>query len=304
MRVLVTGGTGFVGREIVRHLCAAGHSVVLLVRHPGSPVVKELESSYGLESRAGDVLQLDSLALALKGVDAVVHLVGIISEVGRATFHNVHVRGTENILAAAQAEGVPKIVHMSALGSRPSAVSRYHQTKWAAEEAVRGSGLRWTIFRPSLIYGLGDGFVNLFAQLSRFSPVLPVLGRPEAVFEPVAVQLVAKAFAEALTLPQCFRQVYDLCSPEALTLGQMLDAILEVVGRRRLKVRIPDGVASLQARFLQWFFPCVLGKPAPLNLDQLMMLNEGNVGDCRPADQLFGLEHLPFKQGIAAYLKK
>ena len=100
-------------------------------------------------------------------MEAVVHLVGIISEVGQNTFENVHPRGTENIVAAARAADVTRFIHMSALGTRPNAASRYHQSKWAAEEIVRRSGLAWTIFRPSIIYGPGDGFVNLFARMSR-----------------------------------------------------------------------------------------------------------------------------------------
>src|SRR5207237_1119041 len=107
---------------------------------------------------------------------AVIHLVGIISKVGRNTFENVHTQGTQNIVTSAREAGIKRFVHMSALGSRANAVSRYHQSKWAAEEAVRRSGLDYTIFRPSIIYGPKDHFVNLFDKMARFSPVLPVMG--------------------------------------------------------------------------------------------------------------------------------
>ena len=194
MKVLVTGATGFVGREIVRQLHAAGHTIRILARSPHSPRVQEAVSRCGAEVHPGDVLDAASLDGALNGMDAVIHLVGIISEVGESTFENVHTRGTGNMVAAARQAGVRRFVHMSALGTRPNAVSRYHQTKWAAEELVRHSGLDFTIFRPSLIYGPEDQFVNLFARMIRLSPVVPLMGSPRARFQPVPVETVAAAF--------------------------------------------------------------------------------------------------------------
>src|SRR5512140_805561 len=153
MNVFITGATGFVGREIVRQVRAAGHSISVLARDTGSQSALKLRSEFGVNIRAGDILDEDSLSEALTGADAAIHLVGIIAEVGDKTFERVHVAGTLNTLGVARRQGIKRFVHMSALGSRPGAVSRYHQSKWAAEEAVRSSGLAFTIFRPSLIYG-------------------------------------------------------------------------------------------------------------------------------------------------------
>src|SRR5688572_28705068 len=136
MKVLLTGGTGFVGGEIARQLHLAGHDVRALVRNPGTRAARELTSRSGADLVAGDILQ-PSLAAAMSGIGAVIHLVGIISEVGRNTFENIHARGTECVVSAARQAGVKRFVHMSALGTRPQAVSRYHQSKWAAEEIVR-----------------------------------------------------------------------------------------------------------------------------------------------------------------------
>ena len=180
-------------------------------------------------------------------MEAVIHLVGIISEVGESTFENVHQRGTRNILAAAQQAGVRRFVHMSALGTRPNAASRYHQTKWAAEELVRHSGLDFTIFRPSLIYGPQDQFINLFARIIRLSPVVPLLGSPRARFQPVSVEAVAAAFVRSLGEPKSSGQTYDLCGPEALTLSEIVDQILAVLQRKRLKLQVPLGLARCQA---------------------------------------------------------
>jgi NADH dehydrogenase len=302
MKVLVTGATGFVGREIVRQLHESGQAIRILARNRTSPRVQEAVSRHGAEACPGDVLDAASLDGALKGMDAVIHLVGIISEVGASTFENVHTRGTGNIAAAARQAGVSRFVHMSALGTRPNAASRYHQTKWAAEELVRRSGLEFTIFRPSLIYGPGDQFINLFARLSRFSPVVPLMGSPRARFQPVPVETVAAAFVRSLGEPKAAGQTYDLCGPEALTLSEIVDRILDVLQRKRLKLQVPPSLARCQAIGLEFLFRRLLRRASPLNHDQLIMLQEDNLGNPRPANELFGLTPQALREGIAGYL--
>ena len=306
MNVLVTGATGFVGQEVLRQLQAAGHSSCIVARHPRSGRALLDANPPGAEVRRGDVLDRPSLeaAFAGAGVDAVIHLVGIISEAGRSTFENIHTRGTDNVVAAAKKAGIRRFVHMSALGSRPAARSRYHQTKWAAEEIVRRSGLDWTIFRPSIIYGPGDGFVNLFARMSRWSPVLPVMGSGRSKFQPVAVRDVAACFVKALSEPRAVGGAYELCGTEVLTLDQILDLILEVTGRRRWKAHLPWWLARCQAAFLEFACGQLLRRPPPLNRDQLTMLQEDNVGEPRPAIALFGISPAPLKEGMAGWLKR
>ena len=303
MKVLVTGATGFVGREIVRQLRAAEHTIRILVRSPHSLRVQEEVSRWGVEAHPGDVLKAATLEEALKGMDAVIHLVGIISEVGESTFENVHTGGTRNMVAAAQQAGVRRFVHMGALGTRPNAVSRYHQTKWAAEQFVRHSGLDFTIFRPSLIYGPQDQFINLFARMIRLSPVVPLLANPCAIFQPVPVEAVAAAFVGSLSEPKSAGQSYDLCGPEALPLPEIVDRIQAVLGKRRLKLQIPLRLARCQAACMEIIFPHQLGKPSPLNRDQLLILQEDNVGNPQPANELFGLKPVPLREGITRYLK-
>lgn len=304
MKVFVTGGTGFVGRAVLAALTGAGHTPRVLVRDATAARATELARRFQAELTPGDVLEPDSLRAAVPGCDAVIHLVGIISEVGRNTFENVHVAATRHVLAAAQAAGIRRYVHMSALGTRPGAASRYHQSKWAAEEAVRASGLAWTIFRPSLIYGPGDHFTGLFAALARWSPALPVMGSGRGLLQPVAVEVVALAFVRALTEPAAAGRTFDLCGPERLTFNQVLDAILEVADRRRPKLHVPLPLARLLARLLEGIFPRLLGRAAPLNRDQLLMLQEDNVGDPQPANELFGLPAESFRAGLARYLKR
>jgi NADH dehydrogenase len=234
----------------------------------------------------------------------VIHLVGIISEVGQSTFENIHIEGTHKVANAARICGVKRFLHMSALGTRPAAASRYHRSKWAAEEIVRQSGLEYTIFRPSLIYGREDHFVNLFAKIARFSPLLPVLGNATARFQPVAVEVVAAAFMRALAEAKTINHTLDLCGPDTFTFPLLLDRILEATGRKRLKIHIPLPLARLQAGFLEGVYRGLLRKAPPLNRDQLIMLQEDNVGDCRQAEEILGLTQQRFCEGIGSYLRR
>lgn len=304
MKVFVTGATGLVGQAILFQLQAAGHSARILVRHPDSPRARAWTADPRRETRQGDILDASTLQSALAGVDAVIHLVGIIGEIGKNTFENVHKRGTENVVRAAQEAGIKRFVHMSVLGTRPAAVARYHRSKWAAEEIVRTSRLDYTIFRPSIIYGPGDSFVNLFDRIARWSPVLPVMGSGQSGFQPIPVEDVAACFVRALTEARSIGQTYDLCGTEVFTLDEILDAILEVTGRKRLKLHLPLWLARSQAALLEFAFPVLLRKAAPLNRDQLVMLQEDNLGNPRAAIELFGLKPVPFRRGIGKYLQR
>ncbi len=303
MRVLVTGGTGFVGQAVVRELCALGHAVRLLVRRAGSERARAAVDQYGVQLCQGDILADGSLPAACANMDGVAHLVGIIAEAGQQTFENVHARGTRNIVDAARAAGVRRLVHMSALGTRPGAAARYHQSKWSAEQSVRRSDMPWTIFRPSIIYGPGDRFVTLFARMSRFSPVLPLIGGGRNRLQPVRVEDVASCFAQALTHPHAVGQTYDLCGPTALTLRQVLDTIMRVTGRRRLQLPLPFSWMRLQAIVLEALFAGLFHRPPPLSRDQLLLLQEDNVGQAEPALEQFRLSPVPFEAGLAAFLK-
>jgi uncharacterized protein YbjT (DUF2867 family) len=306
MRVLVTGGTGFVGRTILHELHRAGHKLHVLSHRGHTAAATAIEEEFGGQIHHGNILDLGYLDSDLRGskerIDAVIHLVGIISEVGEQTFENIHVVGTQKIVEWAKRSGIRRLIHMSALGTRPGAIARYHKSKWAAEEIVRESGLDWTIFRPSIIYGAGDGFVNLFARMMHQSPIVPIVENGNTKFQPVPVEAVAVAFVRALTEQQSIGQTFDLTGPETLTLNQIVDTILEVTGKTRFKVHLPFGVAWCQAAFLEFFFARLLHRAPPLNRDQLLMLREDNVGNGKPAEQLFGLSAISFQDGIARYL--
>lgn len=239
-----------------------------------------------------------SIAEACRGADAIIHLVGIIAELGPNTFHEAHVALTGRMVQAAQEAGVRRYLQMSALGTRDHARSQYHRTKWAAEGLVRASGLDWTIFRPSLVYSAHGGFAAVFEEMSRFSPFLPAIGGGRGLLQPIALDQVARAFVEALQVPDSIGQTYDLCGPERLPFRDVLQGILAVLGRRRLIVTVPLTIARVQARFLEFVWPRLLHRAPPLSRDQILMLEEDNIGDGTPADAAFGLRHPPFRIGL------
>jgi len=292
VKVLVVGGSGFIGREVVRQLVAAGHRPRVLARGTRGAMP-------GVEAVTGSVLEPEGLDAACAGCEAVVYLAGIIAEVGDQTYERIHVDGTVHMLAAARAAGIRRWVHMSALGSRPGAPSRYHRTKWAGEERVRASALDATILRPSLVFGPGDGFLNLFARIARWSPVMPLIGGGTMEFQPIAVEEVARCFVAAVGgLGR--GTAFAVCGRERVTLRGIVGAMLEATGRRRLMVTVPWWAARLQAMAFEWAFPALLRKAPPLNRDQLLMLAEGNTGDPEPMIREFGFEPRPFRDGVRA----
>jgi NADH dehydrogenase len=291
--VFLTGATGFVGRAVVAALRADGHVVRCLVRR-GSE--RDLQGLGGIERVEGNVLAPDSLEEGMAGCDAVIHLVGIIREnpASEVTFERIHVEGTRNVLEAARAAGARRYLHMSALGSRPGARSRYHQTKWQAEEAVRASLLAWTIFRPSVIYGPGDGFVSLLAGLVRL-PIVPVIGSGRQRLQPVPIAHVAEAFERALRLDATVKQTYEVGGADAVSMEELLDLVGAALGRRHpLKLHVPLGVIRPLARLFHRI-------PAfPVTPDQLAMLEEDNTCDPRPFYTTFKLTPIPLAQGLAS----
>jgi uncharacterized protein YbjT (DUF2867 family) len=295
MKVLVSGATGFVGREVVKELVARGHEVRALVRR-GSE--KKLPERTGIEIHPGDCLARDAVFAAAAGCDALIHLVGIIREFpGRGvTFERVHVQATRNVVDAGQAAGARRYLHMSALGARPRYADPYHLTNYQADEYVINSGLAYTIFRPSVIYGPEDQSINLFARHIRRLSFFPIIGDGNYKLQPVPVWTVARAFALALELPRTENRVYEVGGPEPLTFNQVIDAIARVLGRRVKKIHQPVWCMSIAAHLcgrFRWF---------PLTPGQLRMLLEGNTCDPGAFYQDFGLPPESFSDGLASYL--
>jgi uncharacterized protein YbjT (DUF2867 family) len=295
--IIITGATGFVGEEIVKQARAAGHPVRAIVRDPQR--ASWLAERYGVELFHGNVLYAPSIEGAMQDGKCVIHLVGIIREWKENTFERVHVQATKHVIDEAKKAGVKRFVHMSALGTRENARSRYQQTKSAGEDCVRKSGLAWTIFRPSFIYGPKDKAINTLAKLVRRLPFVPVLGSGNTRIQPISVANVARAFVGAIRNDESVSQVYDLCGPEAFTWNELYDKLQIILGTRKPKWHLPLAIARVQAAL----FEKILPNP-PFTRDQLLMLQEDNIGDPKPAERDFVLEQESFEDGVARYLKR
>ncbi|MEJ2518849.1 MAG: complex I NDUFA9 subunit family protein [Desulfuromonadales bacterium] len=294
MKVFVTGGTGFVGNEVVSQLVAAGHTPRVLVRQGSEDKLSQPDK---VEIQAGDVTDRASLDGALAGCDAVIHLVGIIRvfPARGITFDKLHVAATEHILNACREQGVQRYLHMSSNGTREGGSTDYHSTKWRAEQLVRDSGLDWTIFRPSLIFGPGGEFVEMLAELIRRLPVVPVIGDGQYRMQPVAVEQVAETFVKALQNPETIGATYHLGGGESYSYDEILDLTAQAMGRDSVtKVHQPLFMIKPMIKMLDSF------EKFPITEDQLTMLIEGNVCDPEEWAAAFDLEPVSYAEGIGA----
>lgn len=281
MRVAMTGATGYVGQAVVQKLLRRDHELRALVRSPGRAGTL---SDRGVELVEGTLEDRAALRRLVEGADAVIHLVAVIVETGRQTFEAVHVAGTEAVLDAARQAGTPLVLHMSALGARGDAdATKYHRTKWLAEEAVRGGGRPYTIFRPSLIAGPGSAPLKTMVDMIRLSPVVPVVGDGRYQLQPIWLDDVAEAFARALERSVA-RGTFDLAGPERLTYHAMLDALEAALGVRRRRISVPIGVARFAAAA-----GTTLPSLAPITPEQLQMLLEGSITTDNAIESRFGV---------------
>jgi NADH dehydrogenase len=243
--VVILGGSGFVGRHLVARLLAGGDRVTVLTR--GLDGQRRALLPRGASVRAGDVANPDFLGTAFEDADAVVNLTGILNERGDsgAGFEQVFVGLLDAVIDAMRAAGVRRLLQMSALNAG-AGQSHYLQARGRAERHVRGSGLDWTLFRPSVIAGPHDGLFCRFDALLRRAPVLPI-GRAEARFQPVWVEDVAEAFARALDEPTSVGQAFDLAGPDVLTLAEIVDLTAQARGRRRRVIALPPRLGRWQA---------------------------------------------------------
>ena len=278
-RVLLTGARGFVGGEVLRQLLAAGYEVAAVSRHLRGGTVPP-----GVIQVAADVTGKEWVRWC-EGCAAAIHLVGILREAPRAgaTFERAHVRATEAVIAGCRSLGIPRLVHMSALGARAGAATPFHRSKWQAEEAVRASGLEWTIFRPSLIFGPGDGFATTLVPALRRLPVFPVFGDGNYGVQPVAVEEVAHCLVNALARPETVGETYEVGGPEVLTYNELLRRMAAALGLRRAFVHVPLDLAKAAVSVVQHL------PGAPITRDQLTMLVAGSTCDTGATSLTFGV---------------
>lgn len=268
--ITVFGGSGFVGRYLVRALAKRGWRIRVAVRRPD--LVGYLQPMGGvgqIMSVQANIRSADSVRAAVAHADVVVNLVGILAETGTQTFAAVQDEGARNVATAAREAGVPRFIQMSAIGADPGSPSAYARTKAAGEAAALDVVPGAIVVRPSIVFGPEDDFFNRFAQMAKLSPVVPVVG-PDTRFQPVYVGDVGE-FVAAAADGAVGGGTYELGGPDVRTFRELLEMMLAVTRRRRRIVAIPFGAATLQARLLS-----VLPNP-PLTADQVELLKSDNV---------------------------
>ena len=279
MKFAITGGTGFVGRNIARKLVHEGHEVVLISRGRNQTDSSILTVSGIRYVRAN--LEISDLEEAFAGCDGIAHCAGINRELGEETYQRVHVEGTRNVISAALKAKVRKIVIISFLRARPNCGSGYHESKWAAEELIRNNGLDYTIFKCGVIYGKGDHMLDHLSHAFYTFPVFAFVGFNDQKIRPNAVEDIARLVALSLAGKAFSRQTLALVGPEELTLRNAVRRVAEVVGRKPLMFPLPIWFHYL----LGWIVERIMITPM-VSTAQVRMLSEGLAEPCTPCDPL------------------
>lgn len=289
LKIAVTGASGFVGGHIIKKALDTGYRVRALSRTPGAVT--------DVDYIKGDIVSGEGLDDFLDGVDVVINAVGIIKETKRNKFEGVHYGGVVNILETCRRKNVNKIIQISALGTAPDKENMYFKTKYMAEREIQSSGLNFVIFQPSLIFGPGDGFVNMLAGIIKKSPVFPIFGDGSYLLQPVSIHDLAKAVVKCAEDINRNRSVYQVCGPEKLSYERIVRMIIRQIGKKRLIIHVPLGMVKLGVNISE-----KLNLPSPLSSEQLDMLLTGSVCDDDSFAEDFHVNLVALEEGMKEYI--
>lgn len=292
--ILVTGGTGFVGSHLVRRLAQENIKTRCLVRRTSN--IERLKQ-LGMEIAYGDVTDKASLENAVKGVDTVIHLVGIIVEHKGATFEIIHTQGTKNLVEASKEAGVRRFIYISALGARENARSRYHITKFEAEQIVKNSGMEYVIFRPSIMIGEWGAFVTLLSKVVRKAPVVPIIDGKSRV-QPIYVENTVDCIVQSLRDTRTADRTFEIAGPQQTTYTGLFHTLMEVLEVKKPAIEIPTWLMWLPA----YIFERTMDKP-PITTQQLIMLQEDNICDIKEMQEVFNPKLVPLKEALETFLR-
>ncbi len=299
MTILVTGAAGYVGNNTVRRLVEQGKPVRAMVRHVEKARQRLGDLGAKIEVVPGDVTDPASLKPALDGVTAVIHLVAIPMERGSATYEAINYQGTVNMVDAAKAAGVERLINMCQNGAAPDHFSAFLRSKGRAQQYVAQSGLQWTAVRPSVIFGAQDEFFNAFARLIRLTPlVFPLIGGGTALFQPVSVHDVVEAMVRSLDDDATIGREFELGGPEVLTMGQIEQRVLKAMNTSRLLINAPVSLLRPAVWVMERTLP-----GTPVNSTLLDLLKQPNVVGDNALVSYFKLDPRPFAGENIDYLK-
>jgi len=280
VRIAITGGTGFAGRHLARALIAEGHQVVLIARGVDRRD-EDIRATTGSLFVAASADDEEALTAAFAGCDAVAHFAGINRQIGHQTYARVHIAGTRAVVAAAKRAGVRKIVDLSFLRARPNCGSAYHESKWAAEELVRGSGLDYTVLKASVLYGRGDHMLEHLTRAFFTFPVFPLVGLRDRTMRPTVVHDLVRIAKAALVDGRLTRQTVAVVGPEEIPLSEAVRRVARASGRAPVFIRLP-----LFAHYaFAWCFERLMTVPL-VSIAQVRILSEGVSVASPPADPL------------------
>jgi uncharacterized protein YbjT (DUF2867 family) len=295
--ITVFGGTGFLGRHTVRALARAGFRIRVAVRHPNAGFFLPPMGNVGQIALVRcNVREIDQIAAAVHGAEAVVNLTGILYQRGEQSFEAVHIEAAEAIATAARAAGVSSLVHVSSIGADAAADSRYAASKGEGELRVRAAFPDAAILRPSLVFGPEDKFFNRFASLARVLPFLPLIGGGHTRFQPVFAGDVADAVVRSIQDPAARGKTFELGGPNVYSFKELMQIILRETCRKRFLVPVPFFLASIKAVFLQ-FLPNPLLTP-----DQVTLLRSDNIVTGENTLATLGIAPTSVEAEVPAYL--
>lgn len=305
MRGLVTvfGGSGFIGRHVVRALARSGRRVRIAVRNPHVQQSLRLMGDPGqIDLKPADVRDAASVGRALDGAEGVVNLVGVLAQSGGRTFEALQAKGAEAIAEAAAERGIRRFVQVSAIGADAESPSEYARTKAAGEEAVKRHVPTAVVLRPSIVFGPEDKFFNRFAGMAQLAPALPLIGGGETRFQPVYVGDVARAVAKGLEDGELFGRTYELGGPGVYSFRELMERVLQITGRKRFLAPLPMFAAKPLGQAFDLVTKIVPIEP-PLTADQVLLLSRDNVvsGD-HPGLEAFGVTPTSMDVILPTYL--
>ncbi len=303
MRIFITGGTGFAGSVVSEKIKSFGASVTLLERNKKKiPKLKE----QGFEVFEGTLEDKDAVNgfLSNNRFDAIINLIGIIRSRPDFSFQKVHVDYVKILLDLAKKNGIDRFIHMSALGAAVSD-SEYFSTKYEGEALVKNSGLKWTVFRPSLIFGDNAAFFDDLINLVKTRAFVPIIGTGETKFAPIDVFSIADAYNNSLYNEKAANRVFQLCGPDVYTFEGMIDLIMELSPPKKLKLHTPSFIAEKSLGIFERL-PLPVIKNLPITSDQIRMLKHDNIcgGDMKGTDELLKLKRTRLKDWLKEYLHK
>lgn len=296
MRIGITGASGFIGSNLVKGFKDTDHYLNLFTN---SSIEKFTENNKEqLTICRGRIENKDDLNGFLKDVDIVCHLVGLIVETRKKTFEKTVKEGTEKLVEAALSNNVKKIIYISAIGTEKDAPTKYHRTKYLAEQVIINSGIPYIILRPSLVFGPGDGFVTLLAKLIRLSPFVPIFGDGQYQLQPVFIDDLVSAIVQSAEKDTLKDEIIEIAGQQRLEYREIINIIKGCLNKKRLNLHLPFAVMKIVAALME-----LVLKPAPLTKDQLTMLEMGNVGDIKRMKDIFNIDPAGFEKELKKYLR-